>query len=240
MNCFVVLPEQEFQSRLHPGFSTIQANGETVVVAVIPGSPARQAGILPNDVIERVNGKRYDIAFCDAHQGWESSPGSRKTRLLIRRNGSERELTIRLVSVASLLSANWAVSRQDIFSKSVSLVSAARPKRITGTFIVGLRVAMIGDAPIVLAVLRGSPADRADIEPGDKILSANRTDAATMGTLNASLLTSGDHPYTIEVQVQRGVSVRHIRLESLGISEILRDLGAPRAPASRSLSNSRS
>jgi membrane-associated protease RseP (regulator of RpoE activity) len=211
LNCICgdALENESFETALHPGFTTRESGGQLTVSGVIPNSPAKEVGIRAGDVIVSVNGKRIGNVSCNS-PGWESRPGAGQARLILRRGSSQREVVVRLVSVASLVSAQWIDSSSRPVLRPVGLKTVNSPDLPKGTFSIGVGLTVRQGQAEVTAVLRGSPADKAGIEVGDII--ANQV---------SSNFEAGETPSKIELQVRRGDTVRYIALESEGISRIL-------------------
>jgi len=227
-NCFVVLANpKDFLTELHPGFTTTQSNGFLAVSTVVHGSPADQAGILMNDVILQVNGRPVGISSCEPRD-WESKPGSRVSRLVVRRNGQEHQLTVRLLPIRALLSAQWITSSPHSGLVSARFNLGEQTGSLVGTYMFGVQLIRKGDASIVSAVLRASPAEKAGLRPGDKILSLEGNSLELIGMQTLSDVVPTNRSYTTKIQVQRGTRLSDITLTSVGVSEILRGLGATR------------
>src|SRR2546426_2332924 len=225
-----------FETDLHPGFSTMQSNGKLIVSRVIPGSPAEHAGILADDIIVLINFNNPSSQSCEP-RGWELSEGSKSVRLLVRRDGFDREMTIPLTPVNSLLSERWISEPSYSILRPATLRSGQRLNDTPGPFLIGVRLAAAKNRLVVTAVLLGSPADRAGVRVGDTILTVDQKPAALLGARALDDLTSNDHRYTTQFRVQRGTLIQDAVLRAVGVSEILRDLGTPVAvPAELSAS----
>jgi C-terminal processing protease CtpA/Prc len=214
----------------------MQSNGKLIVSGVIPGSPAEHVGILVGDIILRVNFNNPSSQSCEP-RGWELSQGSKSARLLVRRNGFDREVTVPLTPVNALLSEHWISEPSYSILRPASLRSGQRLNDTPGHFLIGVRLAAAKNRLVVTAVLRGSPADKAGIRVGDTILTVDQKPAALLGARALDELTSNDHRYTTHFRVQRGTLIQDAVLRAVGVSEILRDLGTPVAvPAELSAS----
>ena len=218
--CSAFATEEDFLTELHPGFSTSQQNGAFVVSAVIPWSPAERAGILVNDVILQVNGERYSSLSCES-QKWASKGDSHVSHLLIRRGAQEREIAVRLVPIRVLLAAQWITQAESSSLLPARFVPSRRSESFVGIYSFGLRFEAKQKYSVVTAVLRASPASKAGLRVGDKILSLQGTAAKSLDEL-----VPVDRRYTTEILVQRGSRTWTVMLTSVGISDIVRDLGA--------------
>lgn len=217
--CSVLSTEEQFLTELHPGFSTSQQNGAFVVSAVIPASPAEQAGILVNDVILQVNGKPYGSSSCES-QRWAPRGDSHVTHLLIRRSAREHEIAVRLVPIRVLLSAQWITQAESSSLMPARFVPSRPSEGFVGIYSFGLRFEARRGYSLVTAVLRASPASKAGLRVGDKILSLQGTAAKSLDEI-----VPVDRRCTTEILVQRGSRTWAVPLTSVGLSEIVRDLG---------------
>ncbi|OGJ58134.1 hypothetical protein A3H22_00120 [Candidatus Peribacteria bacterium RIFCSPLOWO2_12_FULL_55_15] len=92
-------PAQEFQTQIQGEVSGIGAqvefiNGVLTIVAPLPGSPAKKAGLLPGDQILEVGGETLNgLGFLDA-VGKVRGPKGSMAKLKISRNGSELEVSV--------------------------------------------------------------------------------------------------------------------------------------------------
>lgn len=92
-------PAQEFQTQIQGEVSGIGAqvefiDGVLTIVAPLPGSPAKKAGLLPGDQILEVGGETLQgLGFLDA-VGKVRGPKGSVAKLKIRRNGGELEVSV--------------------------------------------------------------------------------------------------------------------------------------------------
>lgn len=92
-------PAQEFQTQIQGEISGIGAqvefiDGVLTIVAPLPGSPAKKAGLLPGDQVLEVGGETLQgLGFLDA-VGKVRGPKGSLAKLKIRRNGSELEVAV--------------------------------------------------------------------------------------------------------------------------------------------------
>lgn len=92
-------PAQDFQTQIQGEVSGIGAqvefiDGVLTIVAPLPGSPAKKAGLLPGDQILDVGGETLQgLGFLDA-VGKVRGPKGSIAKLKIRRNGSELEVSV--------------------------------------------------------------------------------------------------------------------------------------------------
>lgn len=85
-----------------------EASGGYKVLKVVPGSPAQNAGIQPDDVLYALNGvrlvKENEAALAKARKEWQ--PGQSVT-YTIKRNGADREVTLTLAPMPADVLAKW-------------------------------------------------------------------------------------------------------------------------------------
>ncbi len=199
-------PKTAYAVPLQPGFLTNQVGGQLLVSAVVMGSPADAAGVAPGDEIVEVDGKRPGAPEC-----------GRRTRssmtLKLRKAGKEREVAVGLLPVDNLLASRW----QGTFT-----IATPVPDQL---FSYGFRGSFDEDRSLVVsATLVGSPADAADIRPGDKII-------AVAGSPDELLpqLMSPEPAQFADLLVVRGAAKRNVRLKASGLYQILRTTAAPPA-----------
>jgi C-terminal processing protease CtpA/Prc len=214
-------PDSSFLSSLQPGFFTTQSNGQMTVSEVIPGSPAEQAGIRTGDIILVINGNVVG-ASCPS-SGWESSLGSHRAELLIRRDGSERMATTLLVRFASLVASQWLTRYSFAEPVPASFVTSNGTTSRVGSYLVGLRFKSRAQGIVVDAVLNGSPAAQADIQPGDKLFEMDGEMAVSRNLPQFNDRTYGDRRFIVRLRLRRGSLSRTVTLQAEGLSEILRN-----------------
>ncbi len=129
------------------GKSVSEAEATTVVGRISPGAPAEQAGIQPGDRILEIDGApvtRWGGMESSVVWGVVSSRGE-KISLLIERNGERR-----VVEVAPTIAPREGVGRKNFRQ-------------------IGVEAAQ---TPVVASVTAGSQAEKAGVQPGDKITHA--------------------------------------------------------------------
>ena len=84
------------KNNLKYGYGIIVARGETISdLAVIPGSPADKAGIVENDIILEINGKKIDDKLSFSKEIANSKVGD-KIKLKVFKKGKVEDITITL------------------------------------------------------------------------------------------------------------------------------------------------
>jgi S1-C subfamily serine protease len=160
--------DSSFQSSLQPGFFVKEAGGDLMVSEVVPGSPADHAGIRVGDVLLAVNGNVVGTR-CPTTE-WESSRGSKRAELLIKRDGARSVVITSLIDVQTLVASQWFTNNPSSGLSPVHFIPSDGETPPRGSFVVGVQLKAMGKNIVVDAVLHGSPAARAGIEPGDTLL----------------------------------------------------------------------
>ena len=201
----------------HPGLFLEQVGGRLVVNAVLPDSPARTAGILPGDEVISVNGRRFSLG-CGHSDAW--GDGGRVSKLTLKRGTKEWTAVIRLVPVRTLLERAWLSTDRQL---TPAAARAVRDRsKLYGLYLFGVLVAVQQERLTVLDVLRGSPADLAGFQVGDKILLVNgRREHSPL-----RLVKPLTRPAEVELVVARGDYQYHARLRAVGVTRILRRAAA--------------
>jgi serine protease Do len=140
-----------------------------LVSDVVPGSPADKGGMKQGDVIIAFNQKNIDGPR-DLSSWVAQTAVGQEAKVIILRDGNEKQLTLRIEKVAS--------------EKAKAEKSAPSDQGKWGLGLEDLNPQMKGflnpkssDGVMVANVQPGSPADQAGIRPGDILLSVNRQPA---------------------------------------------------------------
>lgn len=201
----------------HPGFFIRQESGRTVVSFVINSSPAHRAGILPGDVILRINERKSN--FSCSHS-WQN--GTRQTTdLLLSRGGRQRNIAVELVPVSKLLATGWQGSAT---LTAVEHGHSANPWTSDGQFMLGLRAQLSGSQLRITDILHGSPAHSTGLRAGDRILAVDDVPVDQAGEAILRKLSPRGQRFQVSLTLLRGSESRTVQLVSAGISEILRAL----------------
>lgn len=134
-----------------------------LVANVTPDSPAEKAGIKAGDVVVKLNGKTVDTPHGLAVKIASITPNTDAT-LTVLRNGSSRDVTVRIVNQSS---AGGAGGMASVGNKGEKLGIALAP--LTGDVRQQLGLDHSVQGVVVSDVTPGSPADQAGIRPGDVI-----------------------------------------------------------------------
>ncbi len=161
--------------------------GGALVETVSEGTPAAKAGLQPEDVIVKVNGRLIedDVEF----RGIVASRAPGETiDMLVRRGGKDIRVSAKLepapeIGVAQGTEPSSAGGRLGVKVERVTPDSAKK-----------YNLGDITGGVVVVQVEAGSPADSAGIQPGDVILRANGREMEAPADLDAAIrnLKSGD------------------------------------------------
>jgi serine protease Do len=161
--------------------------GGALVESVSEGTPAFKAGLQPEDVILKVNGKDVedDVDFRNIIAA--SSPGD-SVELLVRRGGKDTKITAKLEPAPELGVA------QKPGAEAGSSKLGVKVERVTPDAAKKYNLGSIERGIVVVQVESGSPADEAGVQPGDVIIRANGRDMETPADLEKAIsgAKSGD------------------------------------------------
>lgn len=214
-SCFCVLsPTTSYSDSLHPGAFVAQDHGRLIVSAVLPGSPADAAGVLPGDEVIQINGKEPSSGNCGEYT-WKKNASEKVTDISLRRGGRQWETSIPLVSMGQLIEEAWSSGLSKFENVNVTLT---RPHDTQiESYQYGFRWTKGEAFPRITAVLAGSPADRSGLVPGEEIVGVN-------GLKNVSdIPAGGELPDVLELRIMNlHGAERIVSLKSEGVSRLLR------------------
>lgn len=218
--CGVVAPmHRAYLDVLHPGLFTRTQGTALVVTGVIPRSPADVAGVVAGDRILSLNGENPTYT-CSVHQ-WPSEKDPNFTDLVVAHEKSQRRVRLDLVPIRQLLAGAWG-------PESIGSASLAKTEFSGARWIFGLRWERDLGSLRITDVLRGSPAQRAGLAPGDRVVDVNGATVYSSGAELAAL--DGEHRATVELTVVRRTSRRLVRLSGEGISDVLHNIAGETSP----------
>jgi serine protease Do len=179
-----------------------------MIAKVEKDAPADKAGILPKDIIRKVNGQAVKGNIDVVRSISSRSPGSKVT-LTIWRKGTEKEFVVTVAEAPS----DVRIARPG--DKKEDAKPAAAPNRL------GLVIKDIGaEDRKELKVSQGvivedvdGPAERAGIQPGDLIIAFNTTDVKGANQF-AELVAKMDIKKPIALLIKRGEETRYITLRA--------------------------
>lgn len=175
------------------------------VTTVEPESPADKAGLKPGDVVLEYNGQRVEGTQQFVRFVRETPPG-RAVRLTVFRNGSTQTLTA-TVSERKGRAFNVPVPKideelrlrlRDMAPPDVPRVTMSWRAAMLGIEGEPLRGSQLGDffgvkdGVLVRGVLKGTPAEKAGIRPGDVIVKVDDRSVAEPRDITAALRAARD------------------------------------------------
>lgn len=170
-----------------PSDSLKESNGGAFVYSVFRGSPADEAGILPGDIIIRVNGRSIESGDDLLQEVTDLEPGNR-SRFTINRYGRTTSL-----SVETGLRPEDASSQGDLWP-GLSIVE------ITDEIRDNLDIGSRGGNLIVGQVTQGSPAATAGLRSGDIVTKVNNQTVETLGDFYRGLNESGSDEIVFRIR----------------------------------------
>ncbi|NLH98381.1 MAG: PDZ domain-containing protein [Chthonomonadales bacterium] len=162
-------------------------SGGALVETVSENTPAAKAGLQPEDVIVKVNGKDIedDVDFRNVI-AW-TNPGE-TVEIVVRRGGKDVKLTAKLEAAPDLGVAD--ASGPSAGGSKLGI----KVERVTPDSARKYNLGDIQRGVVVVQVEAGSPADEAGVQPGDVILRANGREMTAPADLDRALsgVKSGD------------------------------------------------
>lgn len=177
---------QELTPELGKQFGLADGKGALVSTALADG-PAAKAGIKPGDVIIGVDGDPIG-ASADLLRYVLGKRVGQKITLAVVRDGKKREVTVVTTQRPKQGGEAAAASREDSADKQRSPASDRGLQVRDLTPELAQRLGIKGRAGVVVAsVDPGSPAERAGLRRGDRIVEADRKALQKVADLNAAL-----------------------------------------------------
>jgi S1-C subfamily serine protease len=200
---------------LHPGLVLGEADGRVIITRILRGSPALLAGLKPGDEVVKLNGKSLSILDCES-QRWGSEAYPEVSSVTVKRGTEENTVSISLVPLRLLVENAWRGSIGMVVSNEKDTFIYEG----TDTFTVGIRAARRGSRTMIVAILEGSPASRAGLEPGDELIMLNGTPVSALGDdVLGRAFSKLDPGSTFTI---RRVSIqRNVNLGAEGLAQIL-------------------
>ena len=216
--CAMHYPLRSDLNPLVPGFLTGFVDHQLIVIGVIPNSPASDAGVMVGDRLIAVDGMRLPAPY-GLQAVWQQAG---EHDLTVERSKRITHLSLTPVSEQMILAKAWS-EFDPIGQKSMELVGFTRrhPEAtipaVRKAFLSGMKIVRNDNQLVVENVLPGSAAEAAGIHKGDVITHSSIDN-----------MESSDSRSAMELRMQRGDSIRSIRLRMTSISEILRALADKR------------
>jgi serine protease Do len=179
---------QQVTSELAASLGLKEVRG-IVVTSVTPGGPADKAGLKPEDVILKLNGKDVDDTNVLRNQIASAAPGAEVT-LTILRDGKQQDVRVRLGELTE--ETAHARQQQSGGSGGGRLGISVAPVTPDIARQLGLRAGTQG--VVVQEVDPAGAAAQAGIQTGDVILQVNRQPVTSTDDVRRALQSSGNRP----------------------------------------------
>ena len=159
-------------------FFDLDMNKGALIRNVDAGSPAKIAGVLPGDILLKINGREIDGRFPEqlpAIMSYIASlPIGSDVKLEIMRDGKILEKTAKSEELESRVGREYALEKWGAGMREITK-PFARQEKITAD-----------SRLMVIGIRRGFPFELAGIEPGDIIISVNRKKVSDSKDLQAA------------------------------------------------------
>ncbi len=183
---------QEVSKPLAESFGLDKAEG-ALIVQVIDGSPAEDAGLQSGDIITTVNGKRISLSSDLPHQIGRLAAGD-KAELRIIRSGKAKTIKVTIGTLPEAgAQASTTPKKQEKTSDRTGMVVQELTDRQSQQY---------GNGVLVAEVENGGPAARAGIIPGDIISQMGGKTIRSMSDFNSAVK---------DLPENRSVAVRIVR-----------------------------
>ncbi len=185
-----------------------QRSGRLLVRKVIANSPAQLAGVRIGDELLLLNGSVAGGYSCGV--GW--SKNGQSAVVTVQRDNEKLRLQMSTSPLSTILE-----------SREILLTSTEnrRPFVIEAPFTLGVRWEQHSDYLVVSQVLLNSPADKAGVQIGDRIVTVNGAPVSKLTPNSIAILSDGDMPVNAAIGIVVGLSSREVRLQSRGVASIL-------------------
>jgi len=188
---FLGVTLQPLTPDLAGSFGLEDARG-ALVARVLPGSPAEKAGLAAGDVVRKLEGKRVESSKVLRERVADLAPGT-KVELVVLREGKERTFSVEL-----------AVRAQQ---EEESRAQPAAPAEESGPW--GLSL-VDRDGVLITAVEPASPAERAGLVAGERILAVGGASVRSVDECAQQLSSAGK---SVRLQVRGGRGEQFVVLQ---------------------------
>ena len=181
------------------GVVRVEIDGRSVVVAVLPGSPAERAGLAEGDLITAIDGAPVGSA-AELRAAIEAIAEGAAYKLTIDRGGASRMLEVEREAASA--GNTW---RAELL-RSIALVLMLQEAPGGPDVPPSLLGEMVEETPsglLVFAVFPGSPADSGGVRPGDLLVSMDGLELTTLADLEALMLSFNPTSSKVEVVLLR-------------------------------------
>ena len=181
------------------GVVRVEIDGRSVVVAVLPGSPAERAGLAEGDLITAIDGAPVGSA-AELRAAIEAIAEGAAYTLTIDRGGAAR--TLEVEREAASAGNTWRAELLRSIALVLMLQEAPGGPDVPPSLL-GELVEETPEGLLVYAVFPGSPADSGGVRPGDLLLSVDGLELTTLADLEALLRSFAPTSGKVEVVLLR-------------------------------------
>ncbi len=176
-----------------------------LIDAVEKDSPAEKAGLLAQDIIQKVNGKQVDT-YIDVTRAISNTAPGTKVVVSVWRKGGQKEIAVTVGETPGDTRVAKAADKKDE-------KKAAAPDRlglVVGEVGADVRKAMKLDNGVLVNDVDG-PAERAGIRQGDVILAVNNTDVKSVSQFT-EIVAKLDVKKAVALLIKRENQTRYVTL----------------------------
>ena len=181
------------------GVVRVEIDGRSVVVAVLPGSPAERAGLAEGDLITAIDGTPAGNA-AELRAAIEAIAEGAAFTLTIDRGGAAR--TIEVEREAASAGNAWRAELLRSIALLLALQETPGGPDVPPSLL-GEMVEETADGLRVFAVFPGSPADVGGVRPGDLLVSVAGRALTTLADLDALMRSFNPTSGKVEVVLLR-------------------------------------
>ena len=181
------------------GVVRVEIDGRSVVVAVLPGSPAERAGLAEGDLITAIDGTPAGNA-AELRAAIEAIAEGAAYTLTIDRGGAAR--TLEVEREAASAGNAWRAELLRSIALLLALQETPGGPDVPPSLL-GEMAEETADGLRVFAVFPGSPADVGGVRPGDLLVSVAGRALTTLADLEALMLSFNPTSGEVEVVLLR-------------------------------------
>ena len=181
------------------GVVRVEIDGRSVVVAVLPGSPAERAGLAEGDLITAIDGTPAGNA-AELRAAIEAIAEGAAYTLTIDRGGAARTLDVEREAAAA--GNAWRAELLRSIALLLALQETPGGPDVPPSLL-GEMVEETADGLLVFAVFPGSPADVGGVRPGDLLVSVAGRALTTLADLEALMRSFNPTSGKVEVVLLR-------------------------------------
>ncbi len=181
------------------------------VQEIVKGEPADQAGVRPGDIITEFQGQRIQESL-QLRTLTSQTPPSTTVKFKVWRDGSERELTAKLVEVDPKLASNTAPSNNESGSAS-GLLSGIRVENLTPENTRAYRIPENARGVVIVDIDPDSNAAFSGLRPGVVIEEVAKQPITNINDFNAAMQKLGDRK-SVLLRARDATGARFIVVQS--------------------------